>query len=54
MINDKVKKKPEKPVRKPKPSDFIEKRDKAGWEPCKEDIHKVLDTHPPPDKPPKK
>jgi len=44
--------KPEKP--EPKPSDYTERRDKADWIPCKRGIRKVLDTHPPPDKPPKK
>ena len=50
---DKQTSKEQKP--KPKPSEYIEERGKMGWDPKrKEDVHKVLDTLPPPDKPPKK
>jgi len=52
MSNKEEKQTPEKSV--PKPSDLKEKQDGMQRIPCKEGIRKVLDTHPPPDKPPKK
>ena len=52
MSSNEEKQKPEKSA--PKPSDFEEKRGKMDRVPCKEDIRRILDTHPPPDKPPKK
>jgi len=52
MTNKEDKQKSEKIV--PKPSDFVENEDGTQRIPCKEDIRRVLDTHPPPDKPPKK